>query len=145
MANNVTDWGKDQWLKILFGLASVPSTYYIALTIETPDEGFDGTTLAAIEPGDTYARQSMPTDTSHWSTPDGGIITNVVDINFPTPTADWGTVTHYAFCTAATAGNVYSYGEFLPEVPIYAGDIVVAQAGSLLISVTAPDTNTIPI
>lgn len=135
MATNVTDWGGAYWLGVLFGQNSIPATYYLALAWDEPDEGYDGTVLASIEPTDTaYARVAITNNGTNWGATDGLFTSNLLQITFASPTQTWETVTHYALCDAATAGNVYCFGEFVEEIVADVGSPAVVPVAGILIA-----------
>lgn len=137
MATNVSDYGAAYWLGTLFGVNTVPSTYYVALVTEAPDQGYDGTML--VEPTDTaYARQAIAADATHWSAPDSGFISNLLVVSYPTPAVSWGLITHFVLCSAATAGNIYAYGEFTTPQVVDASNALIIPIGGITMAVTGP-------
>lgn len=90
----------------------MPTTVYIALFTAAPSEAGGGTEVA----GGSYARVQVGPSQSAWSATQGGTSgpssgttgqsANVADITFPAPTANWGTVTHFAIMDALTGGNM---------------------------------------
>ncbi len=88
---------------------TMPTTVYMALFTASPT---DAGTLTSEVTGGSYARIEA---TSKMGTFDSttGIAVNSVDIDFGTPTANWGTVSYAAFLDASTSGNMLYY-EALP-------------------------------
>ena len=75
-------------------------TIHLALSTTTPTVAGANIT----EPvGNGYVR--VATSNATWTTAASGSITNAVDINFPTATASWGTVTHVVAYNASTGGT----------------------------------------
>lgn len=88
-----------------------PANIFVALfTSATTDIG-GGTEVT----GGSYARVSVAPLDANWSAPvdvAGSMeSSNVAAITFPAPTADWGTVTHYALFDAITGGNLLAHGQ----------------------------------
>jgi hypothetical protein len=88
-----------------------PASYWIGYTKTAPTNSTPGT-----EPtGAAYARQEVFADFSSWFSTSGdndvsagtdGRIANAVEIQFPVPTGNQGTITHVQIMDAATGGNV---------------------------------------
>lgn len=137
MASGVTDFGATAWLAALFGVDPDITGYYVALCTDEPGTDSDGTALADIEPVDVaYSREAYGTGGANWGT-NGPYITTLLDIDFGIPTVDWGQISHFALCTAATAGDVYAFGEFLSPQQVTADFDFVIPAGGVVISLTA--------
>lgn len=88
-----------------------PTNVYVALYTADPTDADSGTEVT----GGAYARQAVSTGTSGtgagsgWTDPgaSGTINTsNNAAVTFPTPTANWGTITHVGLRDAVTAGNL---------------------------------------
>lgn len=90
-----------------------PATTYAALYTAAPGNGGGGTEVS----GGAYARQPIASSLTAWSgtqaagtttasTGTGGEMSNNNVVTFPSPTADWGVVTHGGLRDAATAGNL---------------------------------------
>lgn len=76
-----------------------PTSIWLALyTAVTDAEAGTGTEVS----GGGYARVEV---TSDFSAPSNGQIRNLNNITFPTPTGNWGTITHIAIRDASSAGN----------------------------------------
>lgn len=103
------------------------STVYIALCTAAPTDASTGSTI--VEPsGGSYARLEVdPDDLNNAS---NGSITNNSTMSFPSATASWGTITHFAVCDALTGGNMLVWGEVTPSIPIPTGSIVSFDAGN---------------
>lgn len=111
----------NQWFRAQS--VSIPSDLYLAL--HTEDPGADGSG-AEVSGGD-YARVEIPSNTTNWSAPSTGTgveaITNLLTLTFPTPTADWGTITHWALWTASSGGEVVIFGELPTPRAVLLGDV----------------------
>lgn len=116
---------------------SAPANLYIALyTTGTVAETATGTTSGATEvSGGSYARASVANDLTQWPAASGTptLKSNANTISFTTATTDWGTITQWAICDAATDGNVLYYGTFDVAKTILTGDTATLPAGALKI------------
>lgn len=84
--------------------ATQPAALYVGLsTAACNDAGF-GTEVS----GGSYARVQINPSTTNWPGPtsNNGTVSNGIVAQFPTATADWGTVTHFFIADASTAGNL---------------------------------------
>lgn len=99
-----------------------PATVYVALfTTATSDAGA-GTEVS----GGSYARQAAAFDAAA-----SGATANTSAIDFPTATASWGTVTHFAVYDAASAGNMLAHAALTTSKAIDTGDVARWNAGEL--------------
>jgi hypothetical protein len=115
---------------------STPSTLYVSLHTANPGEtGADELTTAGA-----YARASISSTLANWAATQGGTdassgssgqTENLATISFPTPTANWGTVTHFAVWDAASGGNPLLYGQLTITKAINEADTVSFAAGAL--------------
>lgn len=90
---------------------STPANYYVGLLTGACSDSSAGTEVS----GGSYARVSVPRASTSWKGTHGsttgassgtsGTISNAAAITFPSPTADWGSITHFALYDASTAGN----------------------------------------
>jgi hypothetical protein len=108
---------------------TAPTNHHFALFTAAPGEAGGGTEVS----GGSYARVDMAAGFTNFEGT-GGETTNVdsagtsgatqnrVAITFPTPSANWGLVTHMADFDAASAGNLYSYGALTASKNINNGD-----------------------
>ncbi len=112
-----------------------PTNVYIGLFTATPGETGGGTEVT----GGAYARVTVAAVDAQWAAPadSGGRqqTSNTNAITFPTPTANWGTVTQVGISDAATAGNVLYYGTLGTARTINNGDQAPSfAAGALTIA-----------
>jgi hypothetical protein len=106
-----------------------PTNIYVALCTAAPTDASTGSTIT--EPsGGAYARTVM----NAWNTASGGSTANTNAITFPTATASWGTVTHYAICDASTGGNVLAWGALDTSRLISADDVAEFAAGAITVN-----------
>lgn len=102
------------------GTWAKPTAIYISLHTANPTDAGTGTEVS----GGSYARvQRNPLD-ANWSagTPTDGITNNVADITFPSPTANWGTITHVAAWDAVSGGNMWCYATLGAAKTVNNGD-----------------------
>lgn len=121
------------------GLAySAPATLYVALLTAAPSDAGGGTEVT----GGSYARVAVTANTSNWNNTQGnttgastgtdGTIENAVDITFPAPTANWGSVTHWAIYDAASGGNLLYHAALTASKTVNNGDAAPSfPAGAL--------------
>lgn len=98
-----------------------PADVYVGLHTANPDEDGSGAEVS----GGSYARQVASFTVS------GNTATTDAAIEFPTATADWGTVTHVAIYDALTSGNMLAYAELTASKNISSGDVFRIPTGDL--------------
>lgn len=108
------------WLKGTTFPAS-PATLYVSLHTADPAD-----TGASEVTGGSYARVAV-TSSSGWSAVGAGTgtkkrVTNAGVVTFPSPTANWGTVTHFGVWDASTSGNFVVGGALGSSQAINNGD-----------------------
>lgn len=108
---------------------SVPTTIYVALYTAAPSDAGGGTEVS----GGSYARvQVGPSDTAWTATQGGtpaaassgtgGLTGNGSAIVFPTPSANWGVITHFGILDAVTSGNLLIWGALTTPKTVNNGD-----------------------
>lgn len=138
MPSGLTDYGADTFTNWITGVATPPASFWVALCLEQPDEGYDGTVLATIEPsGGSYARREIDRGVADWSGASEGAV-SLTMLTFPVATLDWGVITHYALCTASTAGEVYGYGELDEAYQVLTGGQLFLPVGGIGIALRPP-------
>ena len=100
---------------------TAPSTKYLALFTGAPGETGGGTEVS----GGGYARQSVAFTTS------GNTTSNNAAVEYPTATANYGTVTHVAVFDASTSGNMMAYAALSSNKTIETGDVFRVPSGDL--------------
>ena len=79
-------------------------------------------------------KQLDPSD-SNWTDLAGvGCVRNNVKISLSKATADWGTITHAAICTASTNGSVIAYAEITSPKTIETNDVLEFDINALQVS-----------
>lgn len=112
------------------GSFTKPAALHVALFTAAPSDAGGGTEVS----GGSYARVQRNPGDANWSAPNGtgGVTANVAPIIFPAPSADWGTVTHFAIFDAATAGNMLAHGALTTPRTINNGDAAPEFAAGAL-------------
>lgn len=105
-----------------------PSNLHIALYTAGPTDAGGGTELT----GAGYARVQVSRADSQW-TLSSGAVSNTNTITFPTPSANWGNVTHFGIFDASTGGNLLFHGSLTTAKTVNSGDTVTFPAGQLVI------------
>ena len=100
---------------------TAPATLYLALHTSNPDEDNSGTEVS----GGAYARQTIAFTTS------GNTTSNTAAVEFPTATANYGTVSHCGIYDASSGGNLIAYAELSSAKTIETGDVFRVPAGDL--------------
>lgn len=121
--------------------APTTSTLYVALLTAAPSDSGGGTEVT----GGSYARVAVTSSLANWagtqsagsttaSSGTGGQTSNNVAITFPTPSAGWGTVTHFGIYDASSGGNLLFYGALTISKTINQSDTVTFPAASLSVT-----------
>jgi len=120
-----------------------PATLYVGLLTAAPSDSSGGTEVT----GGSYSRVGVACSLANWagtqaagsstaSTGTGGTTSNNAAITFTAPTANWGTVTHWAIYDAASGGNLLIYGSLAASKTVNNGDAAPSfAAGSLSLQV----------
>lgn len=119
-----------------------PAGLHMGLLTAAPSDSAAGTEVS----GNNYARVNLAPSLTNWagtqaaasttaSTGTSGTTSNNSAINFPTPSATWGTVTHFAIYDASTAGNMLFYGALTTSKTINSGDTVSFAAAALTVQI----------
>lgn len=118
---------------------SVPSTIYVALFTAAPSDSGGGTEVS----GGSYARVQVGPSDSAWestqgttsavaSSGTGGATQNGSAITFPTPSANWGSITHFGIFDASTSGNLLMWGALTVAKTVNNGDPAPSFAAGAL-------------
>jgi hypothetical protein len=110
---------------------SKPTGLHVGLFTSATTDAGGGTELS----GNGYARAALAPSDSNW-TLTGGTISNASNqtITFPTPTGNWGTVTHFGIFTASTGGSLLFHGALTASKTVNQGDTVTFPGGQLQIT-----------
>ena len=125
-----TDYLEDALLKHVFTNTAYtsPTTVYAALFTVAPSDTGGGTEVS----GGAYARQSMAFSVSGTGT----LATNSAAVEYPTATADYGTVVAVGIFDAATSGNLLAYADLTTSKTVSSGDVFRFNAGDVDITLT---------
>lgn len=108
-----------------FGALASRPTWYVALLTQTASDADTGSTIHEANYG-SYAR--VQTAASDWTTATGTSPTKVSNANpllFPQATGGTNTITSFAVCDAASAGNVLFSGDL--DTPLAVSVNIAAQ------------------
>lgn len=103
------------------GSPTRPTAWYVGLFTAAPSDTGGGTEVS----GGSYARQAVTLTVS------GNLATNGSAIEWPTASANWGTITHVAIFDALTTGNMLVYAALTTSKTISTGDVLRIPAGDL--------------
>jgi len=112
---------------------SKPSVLAVALFTSAPSDAGGGTEVT----GGSYARVDHPPSDANWDATSGtdGQTANSSVITFPTPTGDWGQITHFGIFDATSNGNLLYHGALTAPKTVNNGDPAPTfPAGSLSIT-----------
>lgn len=119
---------EDAVLNHVFGSGSgtytPASTLYVALFTSAPSDTGGGTEVS----GGGYARQTGTFTTS------SGTASNDSAIEYPTATADYGTVVAMGIFDASSGGNLLAYGTLTTSKNVSSGDVLRFNASAINIS-----------
>ena len=113
-AADFTNYLENKLIDHLFRATTyTPSTVYVGLM--TAASGCDAGTVTEAT-GGSYARVSVTKADASWKGSHGsatgnssgtnGTLSNAAAITFPSPTGNWGTVTHFGIWDASSSGNL---------------------------------------
>lgn len=116
-----------------------PATVYVALATTTGSAAACGTEVT----GGSYARVAVTSSTTNWagtqsagstaaSSGTSGQTSNNASITFPSPTANWGTVTSFCVFDASTGGNLLLFSALTVSKTINNGDAAPSFAAAAL-------------
>lgn len=120
--SQATDYLEGQIRAHIFRTASFtkPTVLAVGLFTAAPGETGGGTEVT----GGSYARAQLNPLDANWTAASStdGLTDNAAQLNFPTPSANWGVVTHQAIFDATSAGNMLIYGALAASKTINNGD-----------------------
>ena len=121
-----SDYLEDKVLEHVFrgNALTAPSSLHVALfTSEQSDTG-GGTEVS----GGSYARQ---TATFNVSGTNPTTATNAAAVEYPTATADYGTVVAVGIFDASSSGNLLAYANLTASKTVSSGDVFRFDAGDI--------------
>lgn len=120
---------------------TAPGTIYVALFTSSCSDSAGGTEVS----GGSYARPSITSNGTNWantqasgtgtSSGTSGTTSNSGAINFATPSAGWGTVTHWGLYDASSSGNLLICAALTASKTINSGDTVSFAGGALTVTI----------
>ena len=121
-----SDYLEDKVLDHVFGgnAYTAPATLYVALYTVAPTDTGGGTEVT----GGSYARQSG-TFTVSGTNPTTA--SNSAAIEYPTATADYGTVVAVGILDASSSGNLLAYANLDTSKSVTTGDVFRFDTGDL--------------
>ena len=121
-----SDYLENKVLGHVFGGTSytAPTTLYVALYTVAPSDTGGGTEVS----GGAYARQTA-TFTVSGTNPTTA--SNTAAIEYPTATADYGTVVAVGVLDASSSGNLLAYSTLDSSKVVSSGDVFRFNAGDL--------------
>ena len=139
-----TNYAENKIADALFRAQSLgaPATWHVGLFTATPSDTGGGTEVS----GGSYARVSVTAGltafngthgtTTGASSGTGGTVTNAASWTFPSPTANWGSITHWGLFDAPSSGNLWVYGALTTGKTVNNGDAApVFSAGSASVQI----------
>lgn len=110
---------------------SIAANFHVGLSTAACSDSSVGTEVS----GGSYARVSYARSLANWagtqsagsttaSSGTGGVTSNNAAINFATPSAGWGTVTHFFISDASSGGNIILCQALTTSKTINSGDTV---------------------
>lgn len=120
---------------------TIGANMYVGLSTAACSDSSVGTEVT----GGSYARVAVTRSLANWagtqsagsttaSSGTGGVTSNNAAISFPTPTAGWGTVTHFFISDAASAGNLFICQALTVSKTINTGDTVSFPIASITVT-----------
>ena len=121
-----SDYLEDKVLDHVFGgnAFTAPSTLYVALYTVAPSDTGGGTEVS----GGAYARQTGAFTVSGTNPTTAS---NTAAIEYPTATADYGTVVAVGVLDASSGGNLLAYSTLDSSKVVSSGDVFRFNAGDL--------------
>ena len=121
-----SDYLEDKVLEHVFGgnTYTAPSTLYVALYTSAPSDTGGGTEVS----GGGYVRK---TATFNVSGTNPTTASNAGAIEYPTATANYGTVTSVGIFDALSGGNLLAYANLTASKVVSTGDVFRFNAGDL--------------
>jgi hypothetical protein len=103
---SMTDYTENALINHFFRSDTFAKPTVLAIALFTSATGDDGSGTEVSGAG--YARATRNPSDTNWLATSGvdGHTENDLTIQFPTPTGDWGTVTHFAIYDSASGGNM---------------------------------------
>lgn len=112
-----------------------PASWYFGLFTAAPGEASAGTEVS----GGSYARVAVTRNNTNFpaAATDGSNVTTIDNdtvVQFPTATANWGTVTHWGIFDASSGGVLKIYGALTTSRSVLTGDAPKFAVGSFVLT-----------
>ena len=131
---SLTNYAEDLFLMHIFVSAqTAPSAWYLAFHKADPTEFGTGTECS----GGGYARTAIT-----FAAASGRTITQTGDVDFPSASGSWGTITHYSIWDAQTVGNMLAYGALSTSKSVTTGNQPTVADGQVVITVNSGGCST---
>lgn len=131
----LSDYLELKLLDHVLGTAAFTKPANVYLSLHTSDPGESGT--GGEVSGGSYARVALVNNSTNFppcATTGEPVKSNGSTISFPTATASWGTVTHWALYDASSGGNMLFHGAFATSRVVSSGKTPKVASGALTIS-----------
>lgn len=129
MASGISNFYDQALLNYLVGAGSLtpPANIFVALFTTSPGKANSGGVEVS---GGSYARVSVTNNGTNWTVA-SGVATNANQIQFPTATANWGTIVTVAYYTASSAGNLIWFSDLASGQVVNSGITVQYNPGDI--------------
>ena len=117
------------YAKNLYANYATSADMYLALCYSSPSPTDDGSSLLEVS-GTGYSRVTLTS--ANWSAAASGVCTYNASHTL-NPGSDWGVISYYAVCDAATGGNLIAFGPLAATFEANNGSAVKIQSGTLTI------------
>lgn len=132
MSGFITQDGANYFLDLFSASETAVPTYYVALISgSAPGMSIRGDELDEPAAAD-YARGTLTNVSGNWNT-FSGVLSNTVEIDFPLPSTDWGTISAWAVCDDPIGGRVLFAG-IMDAFATTVGVQVYLPAGALSVA-----------
>lgn len=143
----ISNYTENKILDLLFrGQAYTAPVVYVGLFTAAPSAAGGGTELSSNGYTRVKTAASPTQGLGDWTATQGGsaavssgtsgTTTNANAVNFGSPTASWGTVTHFGLFDASSGGNLLFFGALSIAKTINQADVVSFPAGSLSVTLS---------
>lgn len=110
---------------------TIPTTYYMGVSTSIIQNDGSGIT----EPVDVaYARVPVGNTKVSFSNSNNGVVTNLLEFQFPESQTSWGIVIYFFLADSATEGNIKFFGQLTNSRTVEVGTILVLEVGALQIN-----------
>jgi len=136
---SLTNYGIKLVSDIMTNVRTMPPVLYAAVMTRPATFFTTGTQL--LEPVDEgYERVPIHMNSEWWHDASNGQKTNAMNVVFPTPTVEWGLITHFAMCDDYKGGNVVYGAHFREAYYVARGVQFSILAGNMFFGITTNET-----